>query len=94
MSDLHEWLKERRSIHDATPRGVWELSSAERDAFYNLPALVTAVEKVLELHKPEFFSTKYERGKEVGELHVCMECEMYAPCPTACAIEGAIKDGQ
>lgn len=85
MSDVTEWIKERRRIreHALTPD---ERVDTE-DAY---PTLLTAVEKVLELH---------QRGKD-GK---CVECfhmyhgDWYAyrvdyPCPTARAIEGAINE--
>ena len=102
MSDLTEWIKERRTIHEnATQGGAWETSSAERDAFYNLPALLTAVEKVLERHRPV-------RGETRRSPDVCAECDELIgepgydcggvvdwPCPTiqdlSLAIEGAIQ---
>ena len=91
MSDVNEWLKERRTIHDAAPRGAWETSSAERDAFYNLPALLTVVENVLELH------TRIVTDRHVaGPTAVCEQCSedrMFAlwPCETVEAIERAIN---
>lgn len=95
MSDVNEWIKERRRIHDAAPRGAWETSSAERDAFYKLPALLTALENVLELHVPE---TEYP-DPITGECS-CVECNradregicptLY-PCPTVLAVQSAIE---
>ena len=86
MSDLNEWLKERRRIHDAAPRGAWETSSAERDAFYNLPALLTAVEKVLALHQqvPNSASALYPNP-------LCT-CGQNYPCQFVRAVEGAINE--
>lgn len=131
MSDVNEWLKERREIHDEATEGPWEDSgggeidqhwscptpsrevvstdvsctsfcyggsargilededsAAIVDAHNTLPALLTAVEKVLELHQ--------KAGQEGRWL--CTFCSqslrthvMY-PCPTVRAIEGAINE--
>lgn len=85
MSDVNEWIKERRRIreHALTP-------DERADTEYAYPALLTAVEKVLELHKP------------VESMHgdyLCSTCAerdnctvaMDWPCATVRAIEGAIK---
>lgn len=102
MSDVNEWLKERRTIHSAATEGPWETSSAERDAFYNLPTLLTAVERVLERHRPV-------RGETRRSPDVCAECDELIgepgydcggvvdwPCPTVqdlkSAIEGATNE--
>lgn len=88
MSDLNEWLKERRRIHDAATRGAWETSSAERDAFYNLPALLTAVENVLELLSPHYES-QVRREAKFGRKGSACVCEV---CRAMEAVEGAISE--
>ncbi|GAA1544404.1 hypothetical protein [Brevibacterium picturae] len=85
MSDLHEWLKERRAIHDAAPRGVWEMSSAERDAFYNLPALLTAVANVLDIAR------ELDGSADTFDPVVAQERRQAASMIRR-AIEGEIKD--
>lgn len=102
MTDLNEWIKERRRIHKATTEGPWGLSSAERDALYTLPAALTMIEKVLERHRPV-------RGETRRSPDVCAECDELIgepgydcggvvdwPCPTVrdlnLAIEGAIDE--
>lgn len=132
MSELNEWLKERRAIHDAATEGPWEAeghapensdyqsfgvaagdvyvvfelpwdaagagkldAEAIVDAHNTLPALLTAVEKVLELHVPE---TEYP-DPITGECS-CVECNradregicptLY-PCPTVLAVQSAIE---
>lgn len=106
MSDLNEWLKERRAIHelgnDVLLRNSYELeretdlgirdAKAVEDGFNTLPTLLTAVENVLKLHTETVH----------GECAICFECTYndgyevdYSPfdypCPTVQAIEGAIK---
>lgn len=124
MSDVNEWLKERRDIHDAATEGPWYKTPNDRilsesvqwpegddydvagglgrdgavveaihdfdgnaiaDAHNNLPALLTAVENVLELHQrvPNSTSALYPNP-------LCT-CGQNHPCPTVRAIEGAIK---
>ncbi|SMX76636.1 hypothetical protein [Brevibacterium antiquum] len=124
MSDLNEWIKERRRIHDAATEGPWEadgfvdeyqgedvirlsiwsgppssedspvvvhsIRSHENtefilDAHNTLPALLTAVENVLELHQrvPNSTSALYPNP-------LCT-CGQNHPCPTVRTIEGAIK---
>lgn len=104
MSDLNEWLKERRVYAGWSP-GHWirsghgiycrddgkeiaewsYLSDAEAivDAHNTLPALLTAVENVLELHQrvPNSTSALYPNP-------LCT-CGQNHPCPTVRAIEGA-----
>lgn len=127
MSDLTEWLKERRTIHNAATEGPWAIGSwrdrsfqhhmtiepeaghrtigdvtddhqgnatAIVDAHNTLPALLTAVEKVLELHKPFEWSFGY------GPVQSCTECSRLSgnegdsvwPCPTVRSIEGTINE--
>lgn len=118
MSDLNEWIKERRRIHDAATEGPWvytvygveapeppnpedrfdmmaeviartelkhEDTNAIVDAHNNLPALLAAVENVLELHQPEYLIRDGERIPAN-----CTVCEPWTwPCKTVLAIEGA-----
>lgn len=72
MSDVTEWIRERRRIHelgnDVLLRNSYELeretdlgirdAKAVEDGFNNLPALLTAIEKVLE--QTEFMETDAE----------------------------------
>lgn len=76
-----EWIKERRRIHD---EGHFEMlrDTAIADAHNTLPALLTALEKVLELHFPQF---------DNPGIDWCWECDKTWPCDTVRAIEGAIK---
>lgn len=137
MSDLNEWIKERRAIHaeaiEEAARAIWDNDDPEGEspnenfedepkwsqeryrqsaaaaleasgASATLPALLTAVENVLELHKPverrKWWAGRWEKKT------VCEECtsmvnkfaeweheETYVdyPCPTVRTIEGAIK---
>ncbi|TSI11956.1 hypothetical protein [Brevibacterium aurantiacum] len=126
MTDVNEWLKERRRIHDAATEGPWEWQSQSMpamngaawnlrradapgikmsvseyqhgpgnadaivDAHNNLPALLTAVEKVLELHEP---INGLVGDPSHWECNVCGDergPKPY-PCPTVRAIEGATK---
>lgn len=126
MSDLNEWLKERRTIHEAATEGPWKQdeedgvrgvdlytnaedeefedrwerrdadirtwdaddATAIVDAHNTLPTLLTAVEKVLELHH-------WERD-EYG-CWTCRFCshiqqaKILYPCATVRTVEGAIK---
>lgn len=141
MSDLSEWIKERRRIHNAATEGPWYKTPNDRilsesvqwpegddydvagglgrdgavveaihdfdgnaitDAHNTLPALLTAVENVLELHKPverrKWWAGRWEK-KTVCEECTSMvnelaeweheETEVEYPCPTVQAIEGA-----
>lgn len=117
MSNLTEWLKERRRIHDEATEGLYfqhwggqnqngdytesilidEQSGdglayglpdsdgeAIVDSHNTLPALLTAVEKVLELHGPVASDVEGDRP----HCHLCG----YWPCDTYRAIEGAINE--
>lgn len=132
MTDVTEWIKERRRIHGAATPGKWEdrlddLTDEMRvvqeheyvreiawtgevfgeydrvnavaiaDAHNTLPALLTALEKVLGLHKPFEWSFGY------GPVYSCEECsrlggnpgkedEAEWPCPTVQTIERVIND--
>lgn len=121
MTDVNEWIKERRRIHDAATEGPWAIDGPaqagpddslvvypkndagaiayvqpawdDADAIVDahnvaVPVLLTAVEKVLELHQ--------KAGQEGRWL--CTFCSqslrthvMY-PCAPVRAIEGAIND--
>lgn len=132
MTDLTEWIKERRRIHAKGSTGYW--ASDEKnwdepydttlvyDVFHNgdtmdrdhvadasydnaevivdahttLPALLTAVENVLELHVPE---TEYGPDYYSGN-YPCVECNRSDqeglhptpwPCPTVEAIQQAVS---
>lgn len=74
-------------IHNDEFRGSTEDLEAMSDAHNNLPALLTAVEKVLEAHKPRevsFFSSARMTGAEKE----CTACNREWPCATVRAIEG------
>ena len=122
MSDLNEWLKERRRIHGAATEGPWAIDGPaqagpddslvvypkndagaiayvqpawdDADAIVDahnvaVPVLLTAVEKVLELHKPEETGVGDQYWKEPD---YCPMCSEYYPCPTVRAIGGAINE--
>lgn len=102
MSDLTEWLKKRRRIHelgnDVLLRNSYELeretdlgirdAKAVEDGFNNLPALLTAVENVLE--QAEFMKTDAEamHQQEQGQAYAVLLD--YAQVLRE-AIEGAIN---
>lgn len=85
MSDLNEWLKERRDVLNSDRDLV-----AEDMAVRQFPALLTAVEKVLELHTPT---------EDMDGDYLCSVCAetanctvaMYWPCPTVRAVQSAIE---
>ena len=95
------WIRTGHDIYcrdDGKEIGEWAyLSDAEAivDAHNTLPALLTAVEKVLELHKPEAFEDAYS----MQSGFMCESCYdpdknewVEWPCPTAQAIERAINE--
>lgn len=123
MSDLNEWIKERRRIHENATQGAWGIGSwrdrvfqhhmtiepeqghrtigdvtddhrgnatAIVDSHNTLPALLTAVEKVLELHEP---IGGFVGDPSYWECNVCGDDRgpKPYPCPTVRAIKGAIK---
>lgn len=128
MSDLNDWINERRRIHAKGSAGHW--ASGEKnwdepydttlvyDVFHNgdtmdrdhvadasydnaevivdahntLPALLTAVEKVLKLHKPVCVGTLRVKGEANSPRYGCVACNGHYPCQTVRAIEGAINE--
>lgn len=122
MSDMTEWLKERRTIHNAATEGPWAIGSwrdrtfqhhmtiepevgsrtigdvtddhqgnatAIVDAHNTLPALLTAVENVLEVHQPKYLVS---HGEWIpGYCKECYSHDWTWPCATVRAIEGEIK---
>lgn len=107
MTDMNDWINERRRIHNAAnlygqdevhPRGSVDDKTIDRieannafsyDAHNTLPALLTAVENVLELHQPEETGVGDQYWKEPD---YCPMCSEYYPCQTVRAIEGAINE--
>lgn len=125
MSDLTEWIKERRRIHRGGWRGTWIWSLGELDKAtlaatgghvdfdlirddefrgpsevldeivdaHNvaIPAALTAVEKVLELH------TRVVTDQHIdGPTAVCEQCSedrMFQlwPCETVLSVQSAIE---
>lgn len=83
MSDLTEWLKERRDVLNSDRDLV-----AEDMAVRQFPALLTAVEKVLELHHGE----RDEYGCWTCRFcsHI-QQAKILYPCATVRTIEGATK---
>lgn len=136
MTDLTDWINERRNIHNAAthlsaepwesqaegwavissgPDSIFHAYSEEIecpicgapdqngepeiaiefdteraivDAHNTLPALLTAVENVLELHQATETGVGDQYWKEPD---YCPMCSEYYPCPTVRAIEGAIR---
>lgn len=97
---IKQWVDERRAIRagGGDDMGVNSPKSVRAivDAHNTLPAALSAIEAVLELHKP------YEWSFGYGPVYSCTECsrlggnlgkeeEAEWPCPTVQAIEGAIK---
>lgn len=73
MTDtVKAWIEERRAAR--VPNSTLSVS----DAHNNLPRALNALNKVLELHKPD---------SVFGD---CLRCHEQYPCPTVQAIEGAI----
>lgn len=130
MSDVNDWLKERRAIHNAATEGPWYKTPNDRilsesvqwpegddydvagglgrdgavveaihdfdgnaiaDAHNTLPALLTAVEKVLELHTKSPGVRWYGIPRADKSEHYCMADREAWPCSTRRAFEGAIK---
>lgn len=120
MTDMTEWIKERRRIHNVATGGVWvhdeytgvegivypdtafaeavadcgdrDDSAAIVDAHNALPALLTAVEKVLELHQAVYLGTLRIKGEPDDIRYGCVVCNSHYPCQSVRAIEGAINE--
>lgn len=127
MTDMNDWINERRRIHDAATEGPWYKTPNDRilsesvqwpegddydvagglgrdgavveaihdfdgnaitDAHNTLPALLAAVEKVLELHHGE----RDEYGCWTCRFcsHI-QQAKILYPCATVRTIEGATK---
>ena len=123
MSDLNEWIKERRAIHaeaiEEAARAIWDNDDPEGEspnenfedepkwsqeryrqsaaaaleasgASATLPVVLTAIEKVLELHEP---IGGFEGDPSYWECNVCGDDRgpKPYPCPTVRAVQSAIK---
>ncbi|MGO3067117.1 MAG: hypothetical protein ACTIIT_13910 [Brevibacterium linens] len=121
MSDLNEWIKERRAIHaeaiEEAARAIWDNDDPEGEspnenfedepkwsqeryrqsaaaaleasgASATLPALLTAVENVLELLSPHYES-QVRREAKFGRKGSACVCEV---CRAMEAVEGAINE--
>lgn len=130
---VEDWIKERRTIHDAATEGPWSYqpesptmsgetwtlrregvagirmsvveyqhgpgnADAIVDAHNTLPTVLTALEKVLELHQPvevepsDTICNACSNAIGAGDtLLRYMPTEEW-PCPTVQAIEGAINE--
>lgn len=103
MSDVTEWIRERRRIHelgnDVLLRNSYELeretdlgirdAKAVEDAHNTFPRALTAIEKVLE--QVEFMETDAENWLNAGYLHAS-EVLLENAGDLRQAIEGAINE--
>ena len=93
MTDtVKSWIEERREVQRAA-RGESEFDQT-LDSVRMFPRALTALEQVLELHKPEAFEDAYS----MQSGFMCESCYdpgknewVEWPCPTVQAIEGAIN---
>ena len=91
MSSRLDAIKARHEIANSQPitdLRVW-------DSVFDVPALVAAVEAVLELHKPWAVSNPSESTVN----HCCDQCYEAGtgdfvpyPCPTVAAIQSALRE--
>lgn len=98
MTSRLDAIKARSSIVSAKPEGreptTDELLAAKRLAIHDVPALLAAVEAVLELHEPE--ATGYGDwvcGACISAGSHDWESTAY-PCPTVTAIQAALGEGE